>query len=102
MDRDVLRGLVSFGVLVPSGAFDAIASAAERPALIEAAKNADREALRALIHRKANVNEADADGTTALHWASYRDDLDSVDLLLRAGAERGRRQRSRRDAILEC
>ena len=26
------------------------------------------------------------DGTTALHWASYRDDLESADLLIRAGA----------------
>jgi ankyrin repeat protein len=60
--------------------------AADRPALIEAAKNADRAAVRALIRQKADVNATEADGTTALHWASYRDDLDSVDLLLRAGA----------------
>jgi ankyrin repeat protein len=60
--------------------------AAERPALIEAAKNADREAVRALIQKKADVNATEADGTTALHWASYRDDLETVDLLLRAGA----------------
>ncbi len=25
--------------------------------------------------------------TTALHWASYHDDLDSADLLIRAGAK---------------
>jgi ankyrin repeat protein len=60
--------------------------AAERPALIEAAKNADRDAVRALIQKKADVNATEADGTTALHWASYRDDLETVDLLLRAGA----------------
>src|SRR5262249_14697787 len=29
---------------------------------------------------------AEADGTTALHWASYRDDVESADLLIRAGA----------------
>jgi ankyrin repeat protein len=62
------------------------AVAAERPALVEAAKNGDRAAIRALIQKKADVNAADADGTTALHWAAYRDDLDSVDLLLKAGA----------------
>lgn len=28
-----------------------------------------------------------ADGTTALHWASYRDDVAKADLLLRAGAK---------------
>ena len=27
------------------------------------------------------------DGTTALHWASYRDDGESADLLIRAGAK---------------
>ena len=43
-------------------------------------------ALRALIQQKADVNAAEADGTTALHWAAYRDDLESVDLLIRAGA----------------
>jgi uncharacterized protein len=64
----------------------ATAAAQDRPALIDAAKNADRAQLRALIQRKADVNAAAADGTTALHWAAYRDDAESVDLLVRAGA----------------
>jgi ankyrin repeat protein len=34
-----------------------------------------------------NVNAAEADGSTALLWASYRDDLKSADLLIRAGAK---------------
>jgi ankyrin repeat protein len=68
------------------GAFVTVASATERPALIEAARTADRAALRMLIRQKVDVNAADADGTTALHWATYRDDLASVDLLIRAGA----------------
>ncbi|MSO61781.1 MAG: ankyrin repeat domain-containing protein [Acidobacteria bacterium] len=63
----------------------AVASAA-RPPLLEAAKNGDREALRALVQKKVDANTADADGTTALHWASYRDDFESVGLLIRAGA----------------
>jgi len=58
-----------------------------RPALVDAAKNADREALRALLQKKADVNATDADGSTALLWASYRDDAESADLLLRAGAK---------------
>jgi ankyrin repeat protein len=32
------------------------------------------------------VNACQADGATALHWAVYRDDLATVDLLLKAGA----------------
>ena len=54
--------------------------------LVDAARNADREGLRALLKKGADVNLAAADGTTALHWASYRDDLDSADLLIRGGA----------------
>ncbi|MCM3880022.1 MAG: ankyrin repeat domain-containing protein [Vicinamibacterales bacterium] len=62
-------------------------TAAERSTLVETAKTADAGTLRTLIAKKADVNAADADGTTALHWAAYRDDLESVDLLLRAGAK---------------
>ncbi len=61
--------------------------AADGPGLIDAAKNADKAAVRALVQKKTDVNAAEADGTTALHWASYRDDLETVDLLIRAGAK---------------
>src|SRR4029453_7899762 len=67
-------------------AIAATAAAEQRPALIDAAKNADRAELRALIQKKSDVNAAAADGTTALHWAAYRDDAESVNLLVRAGA----------------
>jgi uncharacterized protein len=63
------------------------AAGAESLPLVEAAKNQDREALRALVKKGVDVNAAEADGTTALHWASYRDDVESVDLLIRAGAK---------------
>jgi ankyrin repeat protein len=63
-----------------------VISAAARPAVIDAARSGDRGALRALIEKKADVNQPDADGSTALHWAAYRDDLESVELLLTAGA----------------
>src|SRR5438093_1447612 len=57
------------------------------PSLVDAARNVDREALRALLKQGANVNATDGAGTTALHWASFRDDLESADLLIRAGAK---------------
>src|SRR6187431_922823 len=66
-------------------AIAATAAAQERPALLDAAKY-DRARLRALIQQKADVNIAEADGTTALHWAAYRDDADSVELLVHSGA----------------
>ena len=75
-------------VLIPlTFPFFLTAAAGERPALVDAAKNVDHAALRALLEKKADVNAAEADGSTALLWASYRDDLESADLLLRAGAK---------------
>jgi uncharacterized protein len=74
---------VGLGLLV----FGSVVSAAETDSrLAEAARREDRSAIRAFIDQKADVNAALADGTTALHWAVQADDLDSVNLLLQAGA----------------
>ena len=82
------RGLLPtyFLLCISCFAFAGIAGAADRPPLIEAARSNDASAVRALIANGADVNVTDADGTTALHWASYRDDFASADALLRAGA----------------
>ncbi len=61
-------------------------AAARELAVVAAVKSADTAALRALLEQRADVNDAEGDGATALHWASYRDDLESADLLIRAGA----------------
>jgi ankyrin len=42
--------------------------------------------IRRLVQGGIDVNVREADGTTALHWASYRDELASAQLLIRAGA----------------
>ena len=55
--------------------------------LVEAAKSGDAAAVKALLQAKADGNSAEADGTTALHWAVRRGDLATVDLLLMAGAK---------------
>jgi len=55
--------------------------------LADAAMNGDRDTLQTLLKQKADVNAAQGDGTTALHWAAFRDDLDMVKLLLAAGAD---------------
>jgi ankyrin repeat protein len=55
--------------------------------LVDAARHSDGAALRALLDEGANVNTSEADGTTALHWASYRDDVTSADLLIGEGAD---------------
>ena len=52
----------------------------------DAVQNGDATAVRRLVTAKADVNAPQADGATALHWAVYRDDVATVDLLLKAGA----------------
>src|SRR5688572_26732475 len=54
--------------------------------LIEAVKAGDTKTAAAVLKRKVDVNVAQPDGTTALHWAVYQDDLPVVRLLVRAGA----------------
>jgi uncharacterized protein len=54
--------------------------------IADAVMRGDRQAVRAALSRKADVNVAQVDGTTALHWAVERDDLEMADLLIRAGA----------------
>jgi ankyrin repeat protein len=55
-------------------------------ALVDAVKNHEREAAKALIQQHADVNAAEPDGTTALHWAAHWNDLELAGLLLDAGA----------------
>ncbi len=47
----------------------------------------DRDALRGLLDRSADVDAKQPDGATALHWAAYRDDLPTAELLVKAGAK---------------
>ena len=62
-----------------------LAVAAASP-LADAARQQDRAAIRALIKQRGDVNAPQADGATALHWAAHWDDMESVELLLSAGA----------------
>ena len=60
---------------------------AETAPLITAVRNSDIASVRALIQKNADVNVTEGDGATALHWASYRDQLEIADLLIRSGAK---------------
>lgn len=53
----------------------------------DAAQKQDLLALRRLVSQHVNVNAAQPDGTTALHWASHWNDAETVKLLLKAGAD---------------
>jgi uncharacterized protein len=54
--------------------------------LADAAMKGDRALVRSLLMEAADVNVPAADGTTALHWAVRSDDVDTAELLIRAGA----------------
>ena len=54
--------------------------------LIEAVKQADTVAARSLVKQGIDVNAGEGDGRTALHWAAYRSDQETVTLLIEAGA----------------
>jgi ankyrin repeat protein len=57
-----------------------------RAPLADAAEKMDRVKIRALLKQHVDVNTPQADGMTALHWATYQDDLELANLLVRAGA----------------
>jgi uncharacterized protein len=61
------------------------ATAAPVP-LIDAIKAGDKAAIRTLLQQRVNVNAAEPDGATALHWAARTNDLQTAETLLRAGA----------------
>src|SRR5438094_712976 len=54
--------------------------------IIEAVTRGDLVSLRSLVQQHVDVNAASVDGTTALHWAANRDDLEAAGLLIRSGA----------------
>ena len=64
----------------------AATGAAAESLVADAVMKRDVTALRALLQKKADVNAVQVDGSTALHWAVYHDNLQAADLLIAAGA----------------
>jgi ankyrin repeat protein len=80
MKHTLLFALLSIATVIGSGA---------ELTLTDAVKAGNREAVRALLQTPAaasNINLAEADGTTALHWAVRSDDLAMAQQLLGAKA----------------
>src|SRR4030095_3480335 len=55
--------------------------------LLDAVKTGASGRAAALLRHHVNATTAEADGTTALHWAVRQGALDLADKLLRAGAD---------------
>ena len=54
--------------------------------LVDAAKTKDWEAVGTLVRENVDVDTAQADGATALHWAAYWNERDTLEQLIGAGA----------------
>ncbi len=79
------RGSLALGLVLPL--LGAASADPDPPPLVAAAKDSDAGAVSALLGGGADPNTRAADGSTALLWASYRDDLESAAFLIEAGAD---------------
>ena len=71
-------GAVSMTVLL-------LAAPSDTP-VADAVRAGDSATLRALLTQGVDVNAAQGDGMTALHWAAYKADVETAEILLYAGA----------------
>jgi len=77
-----MRKLMTFGLVL---ALSIGLTAAESP-VADAAARGDRETVKSLLKQAADVNAAQGDGMTALHWAAMNGDAELAQMLIFAGA----------------
>src|SRR5678816_1904783 len=87
-----------FGVLI----FSVIGFAAGESLLVDAAKRHDTTAVRGLIAKRADVNDASRDGSTALLWAAYHSDIAMTRALIAAGANPNLANKYKRQPLLQA
>lgn len=73
-------------VVVGALSLSALLSAAPSAPVADAAMQGNKDAVLSLLKQAADVNAAQGDGMTALHWAAMKDDADLAQTLLFAGA----------------
>lgn len=72
--------------LAPLLSLAAFAAGGGDQRLVDAVQHRQKAAVQALLMQKVDVNTPQPDGATALAWAAHWDDLETADLLIRAGA----------------
>ena len=88
MHRALILVLLAMGSLMAAPAVlsaEPPGTKADAP-LAAAVERMDRGAITNLLAKRVDVNATQIDGTTALHWAAYHDDLELANRLLGAGA----------------
>ncbi len=79
-------GMLLAGAALATGA-DSTIQGGQDTRLANLAMQGDRDGVSALLKQKVNVNAAQGDGMTALHWAAMKNDLVLTEMLLAAGAD---------------
>ena len=82
--RIVIRGSITAATL--AFGLSTWLSAQEMAPVATVASKGDRDGVRALLKKGLDVNEAQGDGTTALHWAAMNGDAELAQMLIYAGA----------------
>jgi ankyrin repeat protein len=88
MQGSDMRQTLAFSGLITAVAWLALAGAPATAAgaLLPAAEQGNTAVVRQLLRSGADVNEAQGDGMTALHWAAERGDAELAEMLIFAGA----------------
>src|SRR5262249_28780111 len=84
--RKNLLYAISTGLLAITCLTVLIMAASGDTRVVDAARNNDKDTGRALLKQAADVNAAQGDGMTALHWAALKGNADIAEMLIYAGA----------------
>ena len=74
------------GFIVATSALGIAAADKDAKSVADAAMRKDADSVRALVKEGGDVNAAQGDGMTALHWSAMNADADVASMLLAAGA----------------
>jgi ankyrin repeat protein len=86
MVRRTILALGLAAALTCGGAASLVAAPSTTP-VADAAMNGDVASVKTLLEHGADVNSAQPDGMTALHWAAINNDVKLANMLLIAGAD---------------
>lgn len=88
MGRTALLAAALLVAFAPPPVVGASRSAPDSP-VADAAMRGDADAVRSLVAQGEDVNQAQGDGMTALHWAARNGDASLAQFLIGAGADMG-------------